>query len=62
MFTDPFAFICEADDTDHAEEQCRDAEPDADILWVVETNDVDVAKSDYYGLSAEQLREVDERF
>lgn len=30
----PFGFTCEAEDGDHAEEQCLNAEPDADIVWV----------------------------
>ena len=32
----PFGFQCWADDTDHAEEQCINAYPDADIVWLVE--------------------------
>lgn len=31
-------FKCEAEDYDHAEEQCENAYPDADILWLVETD------------------------
>lgn len=27
-------FVCMADDDEHAEEQCLDAYPDCDILWV----------------------------
>ena len=30
----PFGFSCFADDVDHAEEQCLNAYPDADIVWV----------------------------
>ena len=30
----PFGFQCWADDADHAEEQCANAEPEADIVWV----------------------------
>lgn len=30
----PFGFQCYAEDTDHAEEQCQNAYPDADIVWV----------------------------
>lgn len=30
----PFGFQCWAEDVDHAEEQCLNAEPDADIVWV----------------------------
>lgn len=32
----PFAFACQADDGDHAEDQCLNANPDADIVWVYE--------------------------
>ena len=32
----PFGFSCSADDTDHAEEQCLNAYPDCDIVWVWE--------------------------
>ena len=47
-FDRPFAFQCEADDTDHAEEQCMDAYPDAEIMWMVQTPKVDVALADYW--------------
>lgn len=46
----PLGFVCQADDTEHAEEQCMDAEPDADIVWVVITDDYDVALRDYWGI------------
>lgn len=49
-FDPPLGFICQADDTEHAEEQCLDAEPDADILWVVITDNVEVALRDYWGI------------
>lgn len=51
-FDTPFAFICQADDTDHAEEQTLDAYPDAEIVWVVQTADVDAALLDYWGTDA----------
>jgi hypothetical protein len=44
----PYAFCCEADDTDHAEEQCEDAEPNRKIVWVVKTPYVVEAYEDYY--------------
>jgi len=31
---DPFGFQCYAEDADHAEEQCENAYPDCDIVWV----------------------------
>lgn len=33
----PFGFACSADNLEHAEEQCLNAEPDADIVWVTES-------------------------
>ena len=30
----PFGFQCWAEDTDHAEEQCLNAYPEVDIVWV----------------------------
>jgi hypothetical protein len=31
----PFGFVCDAEDADHAEEQCTNAYPDCDVVWVV---------------------------
>jgi hypothetical protein len=44
----PFGFRCEADDGDHAEEQCLNAYPDCDVVWVVDTSDLHKALDDYY--------------
>jgi hypothetical protein len=44
----PFGFRCQAENADHAEDQCLDAEPDADIVWVVQTDDYQAALDDYY--------------
>lgn len=33
---DPFGFVCQAEDEDHAEEQTLNMEPKADIVWVYE--------------------------
>lgn len=30
----PQVFVCAADDSDHAEEQCLDAYPGADVVWI----------------------------
>jgi len=30
----PMGFQCDADDSDHAEEQCENAYPDAFVVWV----------------------------
>lgn len=48
---EPFGFECYADDTDHAEEQCVNAYPDADVVWVYEgigSDDYQDALDDYY--------------
>jgi hypothetical protein len=44
----PWGFRCQADDFEHAEEQCLNAYPDADIVWVVETADSEAAYADYW--------------
>jgi hypothetical protein len=45
---DPFGFKCCADDGDHAEEQCLNAYPDADIVWVSDRKAMEDALQDYY--------------
>lgn len=45
----PYAFVCQADDSDHAEEQCLNAYPDCEVVWVVQTGDVDAAYANYWG-------------
>lgn len=51
----PFGFSCFADDVVHAEEQCLNAEPNADIVWVWEGESHDgqyqTALADYFGSS-----------
>lgn len=49
----PFAFQCWAEDTDHAEEQLLNAEPDADVVWVVVTDNVQTAYADYWNVDRE---------
>lgn len=44
----PEAFMCQAEDGDHAEEQCEDAYPNCDIVWIVETHDPNEAYNDYW--------------
>ena len=60
VISEPYAFCCEAVDTDHAEEQCLDAYPLHNIIWVVQTGNVEEAKQDYYtvGCPPIQLYEV----
>ena len=48
----PFSFGCWAEDTEHAEEQLLNAEPDADIVWVVLTDNVQDAYADYWNTPA----------
>jgi hypothetical protein len=47
-FAAPLAFKCEADDGDHAEEQCQDANPDSEVVWVHQSDDVQAALDDYH--------------
>jgi len=51
IFAAPLLFRCDAEDPDHAEEQCLDACPDADVLWVFDGHDVDDALTDYYTIT-----------
>ncbi len=47
----PFGFSCVAKDTDDAEQQCLNNNPDADIVWVVDASSYQGALHDYYGIS-----------
>lgn len=44
----PEGFLCQADDMDHAEEQCLNAYPDCDIVWVWDGPTMADALDDYY--------------
>lgn len=44
----PFGFICKADDSDHAEEQCLNAYPECDVVWVEQTNSYENALEKYW--------------
>ncbi len=47
----PLGFQCDAEDTDHAEEQCENAYPGCDIVWVWEGPfgvGIQPALDDYY--------------
>ena len=46
----PLVFQCQADDGDHAEEQCVGAYPGCEVVWVVETQDIEQAYQDYYNV------------
>lgn len=45
----PIAFVCQADNLDHAEEQAENAYEGCHIAWVVEGDDVSAAYADYWG-------------
>lgn len=47
----PMGFCCDADDPDHAEEQCANAYPDADIVWVWQGGELRDALHDYWTIS-----------
>lgn len=51
---DPFGFRCHADDSDHAEEQCLDAYPDCDVVWVSEGGDYLSALDNYFSVEGEE--------
>lgn len=44
----PEAFRCWAENTEHAEEQCRNFLPDCDIVWTY-PGEPDAAYQDYWG-------------
>lgn len=46
------AFLCQAEDTDHVEEQCLDAYPSANVLWVEEGMDIDGAVQRYWNTTS----------
>ncbi len=46
---EPFGFSCMADNGDHAEEQCLNAYPDCEVVWVSLTENYQEALDDYYG-------------
>lgn len=44
----PSGFHCEAENYDHAEEQCENANPDGDVVWIYDGEDLQDALDDYY--------------
>lgn len=46
----PFVFVCEAKGIDHAEEQCENAHPGADIVWVHEGTCIEDAYAEYWDI------------
>lgn len=47
-FDEPFGFTCEAENADHAEEQCLNAYPDCGVVWVAVGDDLIEALNEYY--------------
>jgi hypothetical protein len=44
----PLAFECMSEDGDHAQEQCLNAYPDCDVLWIAATDTIEAAFDDYW--------------
>ena len=44
-----YGFICDADDIDHAEEQCQNAYPECNIFWVHKGNSIIDAENEWIG-------------
>ena len=44
----PLLFHCQADDADHAEEQCKNAYPDCCVAWIYRGADWQGAFDDYF--------------
>ena len=44
-----YGFICDAEDIDHAEEQCQNAYPECNIFWVHKGNSIIDAKNEWIG-------------
>ena len=47
----PFGFKCQAEDSDHAEEQCLDAYPNCEVVWIWEGDSLRDALADYWTVS-----------
>jgi hypothetical protein len=44
----PEGFRCEAEDYDHAEEQCVNAYPGCDVFWISDYDNMEDALHDYW--------------
>lgn len=55
----PDGFLCFADDTDHAKEQCENAYPGCAVVWISTgdkySGDYDSALMDYYYNGSEEV-------
>lgn len=50
--TSPYGFSCFADNADHAEEQCKNAYPECEVVWVWQGPvglGIDLALQEYWG-------------
>ena len=50
----PFGFQCFAESSDHAQEQCQNAYPDADVVWVWEGKEgagIEPALDEYWNVT-----------
>jgi hypothetical protein len=45
---EPLAFVCQAEDEDHAEEQCADSQQGIDVVWVSEGCDAQQAIDNWW--------------
>lgn len=51
---DPFGFSCWAENSDHAEEQCRDAQEGIELVWVFEGNSLEEALESYRSAGSDE--------
>ncbi len=47
----PFGFRCQAEDADHAEDQCENAYPEVEMVWVWAGDNLQDALDDYWTVS-----------
>jgi hypothetical protein len=50
-FDSIFGVVCDANDVDHAREQTTNTHPNCNIVWIVETDDLETALADYFSLA-----------
>jgi hypothetical protein len=64
LFEAPEVFLCQADDSDHAEEQTVNSYPNSDILWISENPDPKKALPEYYASNDHCLNpdQLDEKY
>lgn len=52
----PFGFKCYAEDADHAQEQCENAYPDCEVVWVSAASSYEEALNDYWGFEVSNIK------